>query len=181
MILALLMLMTARLLPAAVLAIAGLSLLGYLRWPFARNAAAGPKRFRTRLLDVEIGGDAIRGRVVAGRFARRTLGSLSAHDLGALWREARLKDPGGVQIVEALLDRLDPRWRELHGSADAAKPHVNLADAYNILGLSPGATRDDVVRAHREMMKRVHPDQGGSNYLAAKINEAKTVLLDQLG
>ena len=54
---------------------------------------------------------------------------------------------------------------------------MGVEEAYLVLGLNPGATRGEIQAAHRSLMKRFHPDQGGSTYLASKVNEAKDVLL----
>ena len=56
---------------------------------------------------------------------------------------------------------------------------MSQEEAYQILGLEPGAKAEEIVRAHRTLMKRIHPDQGGTNYLAARVNEAKDTLLRQ--
>lgn len=56
-------------------------------------------------------------------------------------------------------------------------PGMTIEEAYLVLGLNPGATREEIKAAHRNLIRRSHPDQGGTAYLAAKVNAAKDVLL----
>jgi DnaJ-domain-containing protein 1 len=84
----------------------------------------------------------------------------------------------------AYLDRLDPHWREdAQGDTTARRGRASGTgkmteeEAYQVLGVQPGASAEDIGRAHRALMKKLHPDQGGSTYLAARVNEAKDVLL----
>ena len=83
----------------------------------------------------------------------------------------------------AYLDRREPRWREYAqgdaaaGRAAASAGKMSEQEAYQILGLKPGASAEAITSAHRTLMKKFHPDQGGTTYLAARINEAKETLL----
>jgi hypothetical protein len=153
-------------------------------WGSPDAAPGRSSRVETEHLEVELDLDsgAIRGRVRKGFFAGRDLESLAPVEMAHLWQDCRFADPQSAQILEAYLDRVHPTWREDMARADgahAAGPDGGMTreEALEILGLEPGASEDDIRRAHRELMLKMHPDRGGSTFLAAKINEAKEVLL----
>lgn len=124
----------------------------------------------------------IQGRVVKGIFAGRRIEKLKPAELALLWQDVKVDDPASAQLIEAYLDRMHPTWRDdmARGEQEMSGPdgRMSKAEALGILGLKPGATADEVRRAHKELMLKLHPDRGGSTYLASKINEAKDVLLN---
>ncbi|HEV3184595.1 MAG TPA: DnaJ domain-containing protein [Xanthobacteraceae bacterium] len=176
---------TGRLALAVPLGIAGLSLLGL--WPgmaaFGKRARRRQtSRVRSAFLEMELDHDsgAMRGRILAGRHEGMWLDALETSTLVGLLGEI---DEESRALLAAYLDRRAPGWRE-HAQGDAAagqggppRGPMTQEEAYQILGLEPGASAEDIHRAHRALMKRLHPDQGGSTYLAARVNEAKDVLL----
>ena len=93
-------------------------------------------------------------------------------------------DAESLRLLESYLDRAHPGWRDdvqadetRRQSAASAAGGMDAQEAYQILGLEPGASEAEVRDAHRRLMKQVHPDRGGSAALAAKINEAKDRIL----
>ena len=149
----------------------------------AQPTPSQTSRIATEHLEVELDHDSgqIRGRVLKGFFAGRDLESLAPIEMAHLWQDCRFADPQSAQIIETYLDRTHPTWREDMTRADGASSgpdgHMTRAQALDILGLSEGASEDAIRRAHRDLMMKMHPDRGGSTFLAAKINEAKDVLL----
>ena len=152
----------------------------------AREPSPGRRSsVRTLWLDMALDHDsgAVEGRVRRGRFAGATLAELGPEALATLYAELA-GDPDSVRLLEAYLDRRQPGWREdlkrdaAAGPGGAARSRaLTEEEAYEVLGLRPGAGAAEIRQAHRALMKRVHPDQGGSTYLAARLNEAKDLLL----
>lgn len=170
------------------LGVGGLSLLGW--WPnvssFGKRARKSPgqvSRVRSAFLEMELDHDSgmMRGRILAGQHEGVSLDALDVATLVGLMPGI---DEESQALLATYLDRRQPGWRE-NAQADPAagsgRPPrtgpMTHEEAYQILGLQSGAGTDEIVRAHRTLMKKLHPDQGGSTYLAARVNAAKDILL----
>src|SRR6185437_4894035 len=123
------------------------------------------------------------GRVLAGPFAGRGLDEMTRAECMAAYRFCLSDDPEGAALLETYLDRRFAAWRQAQqGNGDARSGGwsggpLSRDEAYEILGLAKGAGREEIVAAHRSLMKKLHPDHGGSTALAARVNQAKDVLL----
>ena len=155
------------------------------------GSGSGPRTSQVRsglfemILDQRTGD--LTGRIISGPRAGTDLGALSVPELVELRGDC---DAQSLALLEAYLDRRAPAWRENaqrnHGAGgvggnSAASDAMSEEEAYQILGLDPGAGADAVRTAHRTLMKKLHPDHGGSSYLAARINRAKEVILRKHG
>lgn len=168
------------------------------------GAGQGHSEVRTAWLAVRLdlaSGD-MSGKVLQGDFAGRQLGDLDLRQLLMLLADCRNDDERSALLLESFLDRrFGDRWRKVaaeeqaRAEADARASAGNAGgsgrggggaggrgamsreEAFEILGLSPGAPAEAVREAHRKLMKKLHPDHGGSSYLASKINEARDILL----
>lgn len=123
----------------------------------------------------------MQGEILEGAFAGRKLHELSRAQLVALIKEYQLTDGESANLLAAYLDRAyGPEWRggaSARSSGSFNPGRMTREEAYQVLGLKPGASDSDITAAHRRLMQKVHPDRGGSDYLAAKINQAKDILL----
>jgi len=157
-----------------------------LRWPPGgwRPQVGSASRMQTAMLAIEVdpASGAIRGCVLVGPFAGRELASLDQTQCFDLWSRSRNQDPPTARVLEAYFDRRFPGWRAAgQGDGDARRQNGRSAMseqyAYEMLGLAKGASPEEITRAHRTLMKKVHPDHGGSASLAALLNEARDVLM----
>ncbi len=138
---------------------------------------------RTRFLAMSLDHETaeMQGEVVVGKFAGRLLASMSLGELMELLSECS-NDGDSVQLLQAYLARVHPEWEEEAGASKRAEngpsEEMNRAHALEVLGLSEGAERADIIAAHRDLMRKLHPDRGGNDYLAKKVNAAKDFLLE---
>lgn len=127
------------------------------------------------------------GKVLKGPMAGRELADLGESEFLELLRYCRAQDQDSARLLETYLDRrFGDSWRaddeagaeddQSDNEASTGGP-LTESEARDILGVEPGASREEIIQAHRRMMQKMHPDHGGSNYLAARINEAKERLL----
>ena len=167
----------------------GLGLLGWVSWPATlgsrtQKTTGKASSVRTAFIEMVLDHDsgAMHGRVLAGRHEGASLDALDRAALLDLFAEI---DRDSRELLAAYLDRREPGWRENaqgdagtgSGPRSSAGGKMTEEEAYQILGIQPGASAEDITRAHRTLMKKLHPDQGGTTYLAARVNEAKDVLI----
>ena len=146
---------------------------------------------RTRFVAMELDHDTgdMDGEILEGPHRGRRLSDLDLDSLLDLLHLAYNEDSQSAQVIQSYLDRVHgDEWQERAGEAGSAgggsnsgaKPgtsQMTRDEAYEVLGLQPGAGEDEIRAAHRRLIREYHPDTGGSDYLAAKINEAKDLLL----
>lgn len=165
---------------------------------FSRMAGAGQgaptgqtSDVETRFLRMGLDHDTgdVWGEVIDGPYRGRRLDDMTVSEKLDLLRHCWTEDEASARVLEAYLDRVHPDWRDRAGDAGpqagqgggagAPRPGaMTRAEALAVLGLSEGASRQDIKAAYQRIISGLHPDHGGSDYLAAQVNEAKAVLLD---
>lgn len=120
------------------------------------------------------------GEVLRGHYEGWRLQDMNRQQLEELLDWCRGEDQDSVQLLVSYLQQRFPGEGSFEGQAPPGNPgsaQMNRAEALAVLGLDEEATEEDIVAAHRKLMQKLHPDRGGNDYLAAKVNQAKDLLL----
>jgi hypothetical protein len=154
-----------------------------------RGSASQSSRVRSAMIEMELDHETgkMRGLILSGPDQGKWLDDLTRPQCVAVYRLCLTDDPEGARLLEAYLDRRFAGWRVAEegdadfggarGSMGAHGGTMSEDQAYQVLGLQKGAPREEIIRSHHSLMKKLHPDHGGSTDLAARVNEAKDVLL----
>lgn len=160
------------------------------RTAYGASGGQDSSSINTRYLKMSLHHDSgdMDGEVLEGKYKGAKLSAMTITQLLALAQECR-RDSDSLQVLEAYLDRGHPQWREnadaqqerasAQQAPSASETAMDRRTALEILGLSDAATEDEIVQAHRRLMQKMHPDRGGSDYLAKKINAARDFLLER--
>lgn len=128
----------------------------------------------TLRVKVFLADQALSGEVIKGPFAGLNFDQLTLAQLEMLLQYCQQNDPASAKLLTRYLSqRFGNEWQK----ASSHSATMTDEEAYALLGLKPGASKEEITQAHRKLMQKVHPDRGGSDYLASKINQAKDLLL----
>jgi len=147
-----------------------------------------PRQGQTSTVETEIlrmqldhdSGD-LHGEVLKGKYQGWRLDDMDRQQLEELLDYCRAEDQDSVQLLDSYLQRRFPGEAPFGSSrqqtAQDSGGNMTRKEALAVLGLQEGASEEEIVAAHRKLMQKLHPDRGGNDYLAAKINQAKDILL----
>ncbi len=154
--------------------------------PFLRRYQQNKhSNMRTRYIQLQMNiltGE-LQGNVLKGRFAGQSIQSLSKEQLLELLKECRQDDQESTALLIAYLNRMHPGWARGADDQHSYTPHdsdMDLQEARDILGVTESSSKEDVIKAHKRLMQKMHPDRGGSDYLAQQINRARDKVLDSM-
>ncbi|MDG0996097.1 MAG: DnaJ domain-containing protein [Gammaproteobacteria bacterium] len=159
---------------------------GFNRFSSHTPSSGQQSLVETQYLSMSLDHDsgALSGRIKDGEHAGLNLQQLSQDQLIALHQNYCQLDPDSEQLLGNYIDRTHgTEWRAQNQSnktEETSTAQLSENEAYAILGLEPGADKQSILKAHKQLMQKIHPDRGGSSYLAVKINQARDLLITQI-
>lgn len=154
------------------------------RWRQSQSSGSGQSSIQTSFLSATLDHDTgnISGEVISGLHEGWRLDDLSTEQLEGLLVQYSSDDQESAELLRAYLaqrnDWEDQEAEQRSEQAQAAQAMSSRAEALATLGLDDTANEEDIIAAHRSLIQKLHPDRGGNDYLAAKINQAKDFLLN---
>ena len=169
---------------AGILALAKFGASALMRaWPFLsflnRHASFANPVFRTPYLEVKIDlkQHQFSGQILQGPHAGRELTSLNLDELKELESYYQDKDKRSYYLIRVLMQQGGAKFEQQNQQSFSSVGDPSVEEALLILGLSGNPSEKDIIRAHRALIQKLHPDRGGNDYLASRVNVAKDVLL----
>ena len=164
-----------------------------LRQWLGRSAGAGGNVSKVTTASLAMSLDHASGRIdgeiTAGQFMGRQLSALTYDEILQFYSVCERQDREALRLLQAFIEREYPeqwqsQWqgqRESAGNeAPAGDGSMSVAEAWETLGIPPGSDKRAIITAHKKLMSKLHPDKGGSNFLASRVNQAKDRLMDEL-
>ena len=139
----------------------------------------GPTTLTTAWLIVEydLAKRSLDAKVTRGQYEGKRLSELNESELNTLLDQVKEDFQSRAAVNAYILARQGREYTQQNRHTAGSQPQMSQAQAYEILGLEQNATADEIKQAHKRLMQKIHPDRGGSSYLAAQINAAKDLLL----
>jgi hypothetical protein len=143
-------------------------------------------KIATAMLEMQLDHDSgeLSGTVLKGAHAGSQLANLDKPQLLVLMSECQSINDQSAAVLSAYLDRrFGSGWRSGTESSYPTDPNsgsMSVKEAQEILGISGQASREEIITAHKKLIQKLHPDRGGSNYLATQVNQARDLLLARL-
>jgi alkyl sulfatase BDS1-like metallo-beta-lactamase superfamily hydrolase len=129
------------------------------------------------VVTINFANGSVDGEVISGNYEGKQLSELSADELKELSQQYKQTDRESFILLQAYMIRSGSSSSQSDNQFKSNSfSDISNDEAYNILGLPTSASQEDIIKAHKRLMQRIHPDRGGSDYLAAKINAAKDQL-----
>lgn len=150
-----------------------------LLFQLANKHAGFAPIIRTKFLKVQLSKENLQGEIIEGPLKGNQLAELSSEDIEKLSLYYKENDKESLLLLHAYIQHqnINPNSRQQNSQyQEPSSLEPSKKEALEILGLDDSAGREEILKAHKKLLQRLHPDRGGSNYLAAKVNRAKDIL-----